>query len=361
MAAAFERQGLTVTAAPEVKSARLTASDAVELLDKHRPDLLFSTNGLGSDPHGILPETCEQLGAGWATWLLDDPRFLLTPEEAEGAGRNRVAFCWDRNGVEGWEALGFRHSEALPLATDARAFGAGSAMEELRGRVVFVGSPRFSSAEGFFHLLDSDEHAIHIADRLRGDVMRTRRPPSHKQVSEAVESLGLEGHFEQETLRRLPAWIVQNANMGYRIRMLSALAPLSPIVYGDGWEGLLPDSVELRGLADYNRQLPDLYASDAVHLSLTNLQMRAWPNQRLFDVPAAGGLVICDRLEGLHELFGTAVDPLVFEDEHSLFTLAERLSDDPEERRALKGPMRERVLEQHTVDHRAATILERMS
>ncbi len=358
MRRALEQEGVAVELSEPVAGRPLAVEQAVSLIDRHSPDVVLSTNLLGSDAGGILPELCERLGVGWGTWLLDDPRFLIGPAEAMGAGRERTAFCWDQNGIDGWHQLGFSRAEPLPLATDPEVFCPGDGDPGLKGRVVFVGSPRFASALGFFARLDEDPKAASIAELLAGEVLRSRRPPTAERMREALASLGLGGHFEPEAERRLAAWVVQGANRRYRESALSALAPLRPIVYGAGWEGRLPAEVELRGIADYDRDLPVIYASDAVHISLTNLQMRAWPNQRLFDIPAAGGCVLSDRLEGLEELFGQAVAPLIFDTMEQLVALAESLMADADARRELAGVMREIVLQRHTVRHRVRRMLD---
>ena len=358
MRRALESEGIKVDLADPVAGEPLSVAKAVSLIDQHSPDVVLSTNLLGSDPGGLLPELCQQLGIGWGTWLLDDPRFLIGPAEAMGAGRDRVAFCWDSNGIDGWSELGFTHAEPLPLATDPEAFKPGEGDPELTGRVVFVGSPRFASAEGFFSRLDEDEKAGPVADLLSEEVTRTRRPPSSERVREMISELGFEGHFEPEAERRLAAWVVQRANQQWREEALTALAPLHPVVYGMGWEGRLPEEVELRGLADYDRDLPRIYASDAVHISLTNLQMRSWPNQRLFDIPAAGGCVLTDRLEDLASLFDDIVTPLIFDDPRQLTDLAASLVVNAEERRQHAAAMREIVLARHTVRHRIQRMLE---
>ncbi|MBD3166499.1 glycosyltransferase, partial [bacterium] len=133
--------------------------------------------------------------------------------------------------------------------------------------------------------------------------------------------------------------------------------PFRPVVYGAGWEGQLPEGVELRGPADYNHDLPRIYRSDAVHLSFTNLQMRACPNQRVFDVGACGNAVLNDRLEGWTDLFGRDLDELLYDDVQTLVERTESLLASPERRRSLAETLRTVVLEKHTIRNRVETLL----
>ncbi|MCB2199227.1 glycosyltransferase [bacterium] len=357
---AAQNAGMELRTCEPFAGTRVTVEQAFDILEREAPDLVLSTNNQGSDADGVLPEVCKHLGVRWATWLLDDPTFLVGVEEQQGAGRDRVGFAWDGNGIDAWRNLGFQNVHPLPLATDANLFTPGEGDPDLNGRVVFVGSPRFASAPGFFHLLDQHPGSSAVVSLLMPEVRRTRRTPSVRQVQEAIHSLGLEGSFDPEALRRLPAYAVQQANRDYRIEMIAALAPLNPVVYGAGWEGLLPGSVELLGPVDYYNDLPTIYRSDAVHISLTNLQMRAWPNQRVFDVAAAGQVVVMDELEGLHDLFGDAVEGLTFSSVESMCDLVDRLLRSAELRQQHAQALRQVVLDQHTIAHRLATMIDQL-
>jgi len=299
LVAEFTRRNIHVDRIPQSEMQGLTATGALALLDTHQPDLVLSTNCRGSDEIGLLPEACEQSGIHWATWLLDDPRYLLKPEEIEGAGRKRIGFCWDLNGVDGWQQAGFTNAHILPLATDDHLFKPQTGFDELVGRIVFVGSPRFASGRGFFAGLDASDIAQKTARALEPEILRSRRPPSHEQVNELLSTIDPDASLDREARRRLPAFATQQANMAYRVKLLNVLAPLRPLVFGGGWEELLDDRIELRSGLDFYTELPKLYATDAVHISLTNLQMRSHPNQRPFDVGACGQPVFNDNLTSL--------------------------------------------------------------
>ncbi len=355
---ALRAEGIEVVVEPPLTRKSLTADDALDFLETHRPDLVLSTNNQGSDTRGLLPEACDTLGIPWATWFLDDPRFILTPEEQDAIGRERWGFHWDANGEAGWRDMGFERSAALPLATDETRFYPREGDPALAGRVVFVGSPLFQRAPGYFASLAQDPVAEDVAEALREEILLNRCAPSLITVKRLLRELGEEGHFAAESLRRLPAFAVQMANRRYRADMLAALASLKPVVFGSGWEGLLPPDIELRGTIDYNRDLPALYSCDAVHLSLTNLQMRTCPNQRIFDAGACGGVVVQERLDDMGELFGDDVDTLLFSGLQELKEKLAWLAGDGAARKHYGERLRELVLEKHTVRHRVRSILQ---
>ena len=85
-------------------------------------------------------------------------------------------------------------------------------------------------------------------------------------------------------------------------------AGLAPTVYGGGWEGRVPpDWIAAQGID--NRALGPLYAGAGAVLNDHWPSMRAFGivSNRLFDVAAAGGRAVSDRVPGIGPLFGDAV------------------------------------------------------
>ncbi len=354
----LQRRSIHVTHIQQTVLTGLTAVNALELLDTHTPDLVLSTNNRGADEIGLLPEACEQAGVAWATWLLDDPRFLLHPDEIHGAGRQRIGFCWDRNGIDGWRGAGFNNAHPLPLATDETLFHPGDGFDELTGRAVFVGSPRFASTFGFFAALDQSEIAGKAARALETEILRTRKPPTHDRVDDLLTTLDPEKKLDLEARRRLPAYAVQQANLAYRVNLLNSLASNQLTVFGTGWEGLLDERIELRPPLDFYTDLPKLYRTDAVHISLTNLQMQTHPNQRPFDVGACGRAVLNDDLAVLPDLFGEQLaERISFKSAAELQLKVSELIANPRRRAEIGEQMRNTVLAGHTVRHRMDEML----
>jgi hypothetical protein len=359
LVAEITRRDIHVERIPQSDIQRLTAKSALELLETHRPDLVLSTNCRGSDEVGILPEACEQSGVCWATWLLDDPRYLLKPEEIEGAGRQRIGFCWDLNGIDGWQRAGFQNAHILPLATDDTLFKPQPGFDDLTGRIVFIGSPRFASGRGFFAGLDTSDIAHKVTRALEPEILRLRRPPSHERINELLSTLDPDASLDREARRRLPAFATQQANLAYRVHYLNVLAELKPIVFGNGWEGLLDDRIELRPGLDFYSELPKLYSTDAVHVSLTNLQMRSHPNQRPFDIGACRRAVLNDDLTSLSEIFGDELSSeMTFNSEADLLDKSSALVSDPSKRKHLGERLRGVILSRHTIRHRVDRMIE---
>lgn len=152
--------------------------------------------------------------------------------------------------------------------------------------------------------------------------------------------------------------VVANTRGVYRRSVRDALeAGLRPAIYGRGWDDLVDrDLIAARHVP--NDQLPAVYASAGVLLNDHWDDMRRWGmiSNRLFDATASGTPVVSDDIDGLDELFGGAVATYRTPDELAA-TVAELLAD-PEEARRRAGAARALVLERHTFDHRARSLIE---
>ena len=129
-------------------------------------------------------------------------------------------------------------------------------------------------------------------------------------------------------------------------------------VYGYGWHEDLLDPALLRGDHVPNDQLPAYYSAAGVVLNDHWDAMRelAFPSNRLYDASACGAAVLSDHVDGLEELFDGAVT--TYRDRAGLARHVEDLLGDPGLRRERGERARQAVLDRHTFDHRAATLLE---
>lgn len=132
-------------------------------------------------------------------------------------------------------------------------------------------------------------------------------------------------------------------------------APPALAVYGQEWEGLLPDGV-LRGRLVANEDLPGAYAAARVVLADHQEDMRriGFVNNRLFDAAATGARVVCDDVPGAADPFGGLVRPYASAQEFAALVAADAEGwPDPEAARAAA----EAVVAEHSFDARATRLL----
>ena len=90
----------------------------------------------------------------------------------------------------------------------------------------------------------------------------------------------------------------------------------------------------------------------------TSLQMKGAVNQRVFDVPLAGGFVLSDNQPDLSELFAMGSEAVSYE---SLDDCREKIAfylKNPDARERISSAARRRIQAEHLYLHRAKVILE---
>lgn len=134
-------------------------------------------------------------------------------------------------------------------------------------------------------------------------------------------------------------------------------AGLPLTVYGAGWRGLIPDRY-IRAEYFPNEQLPELYASAKVVLNdhWPDMREHGFVSNRVFDVLAAGGVLVSDYVSGMHELFGNIVQTYATPDEFEKVVTDLLTNDETREAIRRKGP--EAIKDAHTFYNRAITLTE---
>ena len=103
------------------------------------------------------------------------------------------------------------------------------------------------------------------------------------------------------------------------------------------------------------REHPSFYSSSRFSLNLTRADMVAagWsPSVRLFEASACGAAILSDRWDGLEEFLTPGEEILLPQNADQVATILTGISD--EERSRIGSQARERILAQHTSEHRAA-------
>ncbi|KEP75018.1 hypothetical protein HR12_00805 [Microbacterium sp. SUBG005] len=126
---------------------------------------------------------------------------------------------------------------------------------------------------------------------------------------------------------------------------------------GPDWRGWIPaERIAATGVR--NDELPALYETAGVVLNdhWPAMQERGFIGNRLFDVVAAGGRAVSDRVEGIDELFGGAVRTW-----NAVPDLLDLLSGDLDAvfpSSADLDAVSERIRVEHSFDARARTLLD---
>ncbi|MEA2547989.1 MAG: hypothetical protein QOE42_587 [Chloroflexota bacterium] len=129
-------------------------------------------------------------------------------------------------------------------------------------------------------------------------------------------------------------------------------------VYGGGWRPDLIDPARVRGDWIPNEELRRYYSSAKIVLCdhWEDMRDEGFVANRVFDALACGAFVVSDHVLGIEDLFDGSV--ATFERPEDVPALVDELLGRDDERRARAERGRQVVLERHTLDHRARTIVD---
>ncbi len=326
------------------------------------PDLVFTVNHLGVDREGVLMECLHRLKIPLASWYVDSPALILNLY----AGRSSelaYIFTWDPTYIPWVKALGFEHVYPLPLATDPEVFAPRPAgrLRPWACRVSFVGNSLTRPVAEKRARLPGGPDFDRLFDHLAGAY---RREP-YRDLATVIAQEDLKAPLLADLAPRqrvdLEAGMIWAATRDYRRDCVRQLAPFQPVIYGDGgWRELVGPEFSLRPEVRYYEELPLVYQASQINFNATSLQMKAAVNQRVFDVPAAGGFLLTDFREQLTEVLEVGREVVCYRHPEEIPDLVRFYLAHPEERRRLTQAARQRVLKEHTYVHRLQSMLALM-
>jgi spore maturation protein CgeB len=325
------------------------------------PDLVFTVNHLGVDREGVLMECLHRLRVPLVSWFVDSPALILNLY-AGRQGELAYIFSWDPTYIPRVRELGFEHVYPLPLATDPEIFTVRARRAPAAGRcrVSFVGNSLSRPVAEKLARLPAEPAFAQVVQRLAAAYRR--RP--HRSLGEVVAAEGLAGEplladLTAEQRVDLEAGMIWAATRDYRLECVSHLAPWRPVIYGDaGWRDLVGPAFRLQPEVGYYDGLPGIYRQSEINFNATSLQMKAAVNQRVFDVPAAGGFLLTDFREQLAEVLEVGREVACYQEPGEIPDLVRFYLAHPHKRHRLVRAARERVLREHTYVNRLQTLLK---
>ena len=154
---------------------------------------------------------------------------------------------------------------------------------------------------------------------------------------------------------------VGNSRKEFRKAVKYSLSADLPIhIFGNGWNQFIAED-KIRDTFIPNHQLAKHYQAAKIVLNdhWQDMANKGFISNRIFDAAACGACILTDKVLGLSELFGNNI--AIYENESDFHKKANELVQNPSKRKAMGQAIQKTVLEKHTFDHRAATILENIA
>ncbi|WP_029895389.1 CgeB family protein [Desulfohalovibrio reitneri] len=373
--AACERMGVEHRfldlSASEGEDGEVGRADFVEELLRSvlefKPDFVFTINHLGVDREGVLTDLLARLELPLASWFVDNPHLILYIYDNLTSPWTTV-FTWDADNLDSLAELGFPNVRYLPLGTDVHRFrpDAPPGPDSWRSRVSFVGNSMVHKVARRLEVAapppELREAYPKIAAGFGGSEdwsVRAFMERSHPDFMPAFESLGTtERKLAFETL------VTWESTRAYRLACVRSTLPFTPLIVGDPyWKESLPgegSGWRYHSELGYYDDLPRFYPLSEVNFNCTSKQMKGAVNQRVFDVPASGAFLLTDHRRQMEDLFEPGREVVFYTSPEEASELAARYLDDPAARARVAEAARQRVLAEHTYDHRLAELLEAM-
>ena len=342
--------------------------DILKAVVSFRPDFVLTINHLGVDREGVLTGLLEKMQIPLASWFVDNPHLILYHYKDLSSPLTTI-FTWDADNISTLERRGFQSVHYLPLATDAHKFFPRSCSPEhrdWRSDVSFVGNSMVYKVEAKLRLFDFPPPLKRMFKTVAqgfGTVgessVESYLIHAHPDLAHELNLLkSMEDRLAYETL------VTWQATLEYRLACIREILPFTPLIVGDdGWHGLLgkPGKAwRYHSELSYYTQLPQFYPCSTINFNCTSLQMKGAVNQRVFDVPACGQFLLTDHRRQIEDLFEPGKEVICFHDQAEIRDLVRFYLEHDTVRTKVVARARQRVLAEHTYEHRIQVIFKVM-
>jgi len=333
------------------------------ILERFKPDIVFSFNGYGLDNEGALANEYSRRGIPFVTWFVDKPR---SSELGHSFVKpNTFSFVFDRTYISILREAGFDNVFYLPLATNPDRFRPVNGVLGKRD-VCFVGGSDYGKIRYLARNLDNmvgkiDERLFEAIEVAINGQMEAMDEDTWVVTGKALDSYGIYYNNYPDILKdMLEGFVEREASLRVRLRVIQEISSnFDMAVYGDSlWRKVVGD--KYRGRVNYfNDDIVKVYNMHPVHVNISKFQLRTAINQRPFDISACGGFVLSDERSELRDMFE--------EDEIISYNSIEDLIDkvgyylnNDIKRDEIAKKARCKVLREHTYLHRSEEIVGRV-
>ncbi len=323
-------------------------------LVQFRPDFLITINHLGFDEKGVLAGILADYKIPTASWFVDHPMPILGPAGINTSPFMQV-FSFERTSLSWLAAHGYEDPVYLPTGANRRHFHPEKIDAKLRADLAcnasFAGNSWWTKART--EPLPAIRKAAARAARM---VRIVKGAPIDAFESQLIKSLN--GPL-RERYAAVQVMLAE-ASMQRRRDFARALLPVGIRIFGDPyWEKMAP-GIDRVPFVDNARGLPALFSGCAVNANVTAVQMPTAVNQRVWDVPAAGGFLLTDDQEDVLFHFEENREVVVYRTFEEAADKARYYLANDKERLAVAERALDKVDRCHCLTHRLQTVAETM-
>jgi spore maturation protein CgeB len=338
--------------------------EACRVLGQQECSLLFTINDWGMDRDGEIAAACKKNAGIHINWCVDDPFFMeVFHGRPIAPASNRLDFVSNRAYVAPMREKGL-NAHFLPLAADPAIFFPPAGIPNYARDLCFVGNSYRAQVNDFCSPCED------LMERLvpfMGDVLK-RYEKNMLIDLEGEVAAQLDLQDLPPTLSKQKAIFIVKHFISYlfRKRAICSLAREYPgfVVFGDPlWKYDLSDE-RVFTTVGYYTNLRDTYVGTKINIDINRVVITEGLTQRVFDCSASGGFIITNNKPIINEFFETGEvgkEVVMFDNGGHLKELVNHYLTHDEERKAIARRAQERVLKEHTYDHRMRTVFKILS
>ncbi len=348
--AVLKKMGHTVVSLQVLDDPKQMLDSLLKTCLQVKPDFIMGTNHIGFDPDGKIANVLNELDLPVLFWYLDDFRFII-PRGRNQALPNIALFSFEKNDLPDLRKFGFEHvfymPAGSPLQPDADFFN--PEFSYLQDRISFVGNTFLDAQERWFL-----PRYPELYEQLDFDKWNAQKQTLVDFIIKAQVT-----QFSSEAdLFHYAGYVAGRSTMENRIELLKQIP--NPVVFGDRHWPELGLNAEIHPPVHPAETAPKIFKASQINLNISSTQLHTSVNQRVFDVPLAGGFLLTDWRESLAELFDPEKELTVY---HSVDELREKIDyfqkHDLERNKIITRAAR-RIEKEHLLEHRIQKMLEQM-
>jgi spore maturation protein CgeB len=303
--------------------------------------------------------------------IFEEPR----PSSCELCGDREFFFCFSPQQADWFRSAGAKHVSYLPPAADPNFFRPNDGVQgQFKAVLSFMGEVRIGTQNEMRNLLDditktrSEAEASALHSFLEGflDPFSTDLTPIHP-VRLAAQMAKNAPVALQPLLAAIPqrrwARAIENAlNAAQRISLCRAIEEQGLKIWGtlSDWELAGTWTCHAGRRADFLREWPEIVAGSTACLNLFRPAVWHGVPQKVFEIAAAGSLVLTNNHPNLHDVLVPGVECLTFQSVAECREKLEWIRKNPAEAGKIASAGRRRILVEHSYLHRASTFVATM-
>ena len=320
----------------------------------------------GGNPGGA-PCMFEALGIPYVSLFFDSPLLTMYVNSIMKCMKSPLyTVCiWDHYYLNKFTERFGKEAHYLPLATNTDVFRPLAAPPELEADVTFIGSIADSDD---FNAARRENQWPDWLSRLANFVVEQKQKRPELLFDDILDTCAhglpadMRGAYERfrDTDEHSAFVCSMYDQLGHHARMnaMRALPACRAHVHGgEGWRRLQHPGLDILPHSGYHTQTPLVYNAARINLNVTSAQLVTAVNQRVFDVPACGAFLLTDHRGDLPYLFTPDEEVVIYSDIADLRKKVRHYLTNDDERLAIAQRGYERVLKEHTYEHRAREVI----